>query len=79
MTVLIGCCPYQSDSLLYSAYNSSELETRRNRGADFIFYELQEIALKWKIMQNYKTRYSSEFIDVYNIIIELNTRDGISC
>ena len=38
------------------------------------------IALKWKIVQNYKMSWnSSKFIDIYNIIIELNTRDGISC
>ena len=34
--------------------------------------------LKWKIVQNYKTSWnSSKFIDIYNIIIELNIRDDI--
>ena len=43
-----------------------------------IFSELKEIVLKWKIVQNYKTSWnSSKFIDIYNIIIELNTRDDI--
>ena len=41
-----------------------------------IFYELKKIVLKWKVVQNYKTCWnSSKFIDVYNIIIELNSRD----
>ena len=36
------------------------------------------LVLKWKIAQNYKTSSSSlKFIDIYNIIIELNTRDSI--
>ena len=38
---------------------------------NFIFYELKEIALKWKIIQNYKTSCSSKFIDIYNIIIDI--------
>ena len=34
--------------------------------------------LKSKIVQNYKTSWnSSKFIDIYNIIIELNTRNDI--
>ena len=34
--------------------------------------------LQWKIVQNYKPSWSSsKFIDIYNIIIDLNTRDGI--
>ena len=45
-----------------------------------IFYEMKKIVLNWKIVENYKTRWnSSKFADIYNIIIELNTRDGISC
>ena len=31
------------------------------------------------MVQNYKTSCSSKFIDIYNIIIELDTRVGISC
>ena len=34
--------------------------------------------LKWKIVQSYKTSWnSSKFIDIYNIIIDRDTRDGI--
>ena len=44
-----------------------------------IFYALKEIALKWKIIQNWKTTCPSKFIGIYNIIIEFDTRDGISC
>ena len=41
---------------------------------------MKKIVLNWKIVENYKTRWnSSKFADIYNIIIELNTRDGISC
>ena len=34
--------------------------------------------LKWKVVQNYKTSLnSSKFIDIYNIIIVLDTREDI--
>ena len=34
--------------------------------------------LTWKIVQNYKPSWnSSKFVDIYNIIIELNIRDDI--
>ena len=63
-------------------------QARRNRGAEelqpprffltAIFDELKKIVLKWKIVQSYKTSWnSSKFIDIYNIIIDLDTRDGI--
>ena len=40
-----------------------------------IFYELKKNVLKRKIVQNYKaSQNSSKFIDIYNIIIELNIR-----
>ena len=40
----------------------------------------KKIVLKWKIEQNFKISWnSSKFIDIYNIIIELNARDGVSC
>ena len=40
----------------------------------------KKIVSKWKIVQNYKTSWNfSNFIDIYSIIIELSTRDGISC
>ena len=43
-----------------------------------ILYELKEIMLKWKIVQNYKTSWnSSKFIDICNIINDLDTRDDI--
>ena len=43
-----------------------------------IFDESKKIVLKWKIVQSYKTSWnSSKFIDIYNIIIPLDTRDGI--
>ena len=36
------------------------------------------MVLKSKIVQNYKTSPNFlKFIDIYNIIIDLNTRDGI--
>ena len=45
---------------------------------NFAFHRLKKIELKWKIVQNYKTSWnSSKFIDIYNIIIGLDTRDGI--
>ena len=32
------------------------------------------------MVQYYKTSWnSSKFIDIYNIIVELSTRDGMSC
>ena len=44
----------------------------------FIFDELKKIVLKWKIVQNYKTGGNySKFIDIYNIVIDLDTRDDI--
>ena len=65
-------------------------QARRNRGGwggcspprfllNSIFSELKEIVLiKWKIVQNYKASWSSsKFLYIYNIIIELNTRDDI--
>ena len=46
--------------------------------ATFSFYELKKIVLKWKIVQSYKTSWnSSKVIDIYNITIELNNRDGL--
>ena len=37
-----------------------------------------EPKIKWKIAQSYKTSWnSSKFIDIYYIIIDLDTRDGI--
>ena len=41
-----------------------------------IFDKLKKTVLKWKIVQNYKTSWnSSKFIDISNIIIDLDTRD----
>ena len=55
------------------------LQARKNF-AKFYFLSIEKKnVLKWKIAQNYKTRNFSKFIDIYNIIIEFNTRDGISC
>ena len=43
-----------------------------------LFDELKIILLKWKIVQNYKTsRNSSKFFNIYNILIDLDTRDDI--
>ena len=55
---------------------------RRNRGwqifAKFYFSWLKKVVLKSKIVQNYKTSSNfSKCIDIYNIIIDLGTRDGI--
>ena len=58
------------------------VQGRRNRGvrlgaANFYFWSIEKIVLKWKIVQNYKTSLnSSKFIDIYNIIV-LDTRDDI--
>ena len=67
-------------------------QVRRNRGwggglgrwslpqifDKFYFLKIEKKVLKWKIIQNYKTsRNSSKFIDIYNIIIDLDMRDGI--
>ena len=46
--------------------------------AKFYFSWLKKIVLKSKIVQNYKTSWDfSKFIDIYNIIIDLDTTDGI--
>ena len=46
--------------------------------ANFYFGELKKNSVKGKIVQNYKTtRNSSKFIDIYKIIIDLDTRDSI--
>ena len=43
-----------------------------------IFDKLKKTVLKQKIVQSYKTSWnSSKFIDIYNIIIDLDTRGGI--
>ena len=44
-----------------------------------IFDELKKIVLKWKIVQNHKTSYLKlrKVYWFYNIIIDLDTRDGI--
>ena len=66
------------------------MQARRNRGglgggglqpiqifANFYFWSIEKIVLKWKVVQNYKTSLnSSKFIDIYNIIV-LDTRDDI--
>ena len=69
--------------LLLTSHN----QAHRNRGAGGncnsprfslspIFDELKEIVLQWKIVQNYKTSWnSSKFIDIYNIIIVLDTKE----
>ena len=45
---------------------------------NFYFWSIEKIALKWKIVQNYKTSLnSSNFLDIYNIVIILATRDDI--
>ena len=59
-----------------------KLQARRNRGwqifAKFYFSWLKKVVLKSKIVQNYKTSSNfSKFIDIYKIIIDLGTRDGI--
>ena len=68
-----------------------KIQARKNRGGwgscspphlrfslTSIFDELKKIVLEWKIVQSYKTSWSSiKFIDIYNIIIDLNTRDVI--
>ena len=42
------------------------------------FWWIEKIVSQWKIVQNYKTSWnSSKFIDVYNISVDLETRDGI--
>ena len=57
------------------------VQGRRNRGvrlgaANFSFWSIEKIVLKWKIVQNYKTSLnSSKFIDIYNIITVLDTED----
>ena len=57
------------------------VQGRRNRGvrlgaANFYFWSIEKIVLKWKIVQNYKTSLnSSKFIDIYNIITVLDTED----
>ena len=46
--------------------------------AKFYFSWLKKLVLKSKIVQNYKTSWDfSKFIDIYNIIIDLDTTDGI--
>ena len=48
--------------------------------ANLYFYQLsvEKIVLKWKLVNNLKTnRNSSKAIDISNITIELDTRDGI--
>ena len=60
-------------------------QARRNRGGwgarfllNSLFHRLKKIELKWKIVQNYITSWnSSKFIDIYNIIIDLDMRDDI--
>ena len=48
--------------------------------AKFYIYELKKIVLKWKIVQSTKTSWnSSKVIVIYNITIELNTRNGLFC
>ena len=38
----------------------------------------KKIVLKWKIVKIYKASSNySKFIDIYNIIIDLETKDGI--
>ena len=45
---------------------------------NFYFWSIEKIMLKWKVVQNYKTSLdSSKFIDIYNIIIVLDTREDI--
>ena len=74
----------------YTMFGSTQ--ARRNQGAGgrgeeaprFLlnsnFYELKKIVLKEKIVKNFKTIWNfSKFVDIYNMIIELNTRDWISC
>ena len=68
---------------------SMKQQARRKRGgrgaaapqifANFYFWWIEKkIVLKWKIVQNYKTSWnSSKFIDIYNIAIDLDTRDGV--
>ena len=59
------------------------VQGRRNRGvrlgaANFYFWSIEKIVLKWKIVQNYKTSlHSLKFIKIYNIIIVFDTRDDI--
>ena len=61
-------------------YVTSHSALPQNFLMNSIFYELKGIVLKQKIVQNYKTSWnSSKFIDIYNIVIELDTRTGISC
>ena len=66
------------------------IQARRNQGrggwgscsppqifAKLCFSLLKQIMLKSKIVHNYKTSWNfSKFIDIYNIIIDLGTRDG---
>ena len=64
-------------------------QARRKRGgrgaaasqifANFDFWWTEKkIVLKWKIVQNYKSSWnSSKFIGIYNIVINLDTRDNI--
>ena len=46
--------------------------------AKFYFSWLKKVVLKSKIVQNYKTSWNfSKFINIYNIVTDLDTRDGI--
>ena len=46
--------------------------------ANLYFWSIEKIVLKWKVVQNYKTSLnSSKFIDIYNIIVVLDTREDI--
>ena len=46
---------------------------------NFLWTE-KENSVKVKNSTNYKTSWnSSKFVDIYNMIIELNARDGIPC
>ena len=56
------------------------LKSDKSDFTKFYFYESKKIVLKWKIVQSYKTSWNpSKFIDIYNITIELDSRDGLSC
>ena len=42
--------------------------------ANFHFWSIEKIVLKWKVVKNYKTSLNSpKFIDIYNIIIVFDT------
>ena len=46
--------------------------------ANFHFWSIEKIVLKWKVVKNYKTSLNSpKFIDIYNIIIVFDTREDI--